>query len=339
MSTKPASAASDVGSSKRTGLPIPSLDITVLMGGPSKERDVSFMSGRAVADALIRSGHQVITSDISPENASVLDRDNIDVVFITLHGEFGEDGQVQSICQQKGLAYIGSDLRSSRLAMDKDASKRIFRQAGLPTPEWVVVNRSMTAQHRKGLISSIPLPSVIKPVGGGSSVDVFIVQSQRERSDAVEKLLNEYSKAMVEEFIAGREMTVGILAERALPIIEIRPARPFYDKTAKYEDDATEFIFDLNLPDEVYCYLQDISLKAHNALGCRDFSRVDFILSSYAEPYLLEVNTIPGFTSHSLLPKAAAADGISFEELCNQIVALAWKRARSNQHGTERKRV
>ena len=339
MSTKPASMASNTRSSKQTDLSIPSLDIVVLMGGPSKERDVSFMSGQAVAEALTRRGHRVVSSDISYEDTSVLDRDGIDVVFIALHGEFGEDGHLQDICEQKGLIYVGSDPQSSRLAMDKDASKRIFKQAGLPTPQWVVVNRSMTAEHRNGLISSIPLPSVVKPVNGGSSVDVFIVQSQQERTHAVEALLDEYGKAMVEEFVAGREMTVGILAERPLPIIEIRPARPFYDKVAKYEDDATEFIFDLNLPEEVYRYLQDVSLRAHNVLGCRDFSRVDFILSSDTKPYLLEVNTIPGFTNHSLLPKAAAADGISFEELCNQIVALAWKRARYNRHEKERERV
>lgn len=328
MRTRTGSISSKQERSKSSGSVVSSLDITLLMGGPSRERDVSFMSGRAVAEALRRCGHRVTTSDISPNDTSALQRDGIDVVFIALHGAFGEDGQVQTLCQQRGLIYVGSDPQSSKLAMDKDASKRVFLQAGLPTPGWVVVNNTMNAAERDEIIASSPLPSVVKPVDGGSSVDVFIVRDRPERTEAVEKLLDEYAQAMIERFIPGREMTVGILAEEALPIIEVRTTRPFYDKTAKYEDDTTEFIFDLNLPGETYRRLQSLAVEAHKVLGCRDFSRVDFILGRDGTPYLLEVNTIPGFTTHSLLPKAAAAAGITFEELCNRIVTLAWNRAR-----------
>ncbi len=303
----------------QVGLRTDVLDITVLMGGPGSERDVSIMSGRSVADALKRCGHRVTTADISPDDTSALDREGIDAVFIALHGTFGEDGRVQRLCEQRGLSYVGSGPAASALAMDKDASKRSFRRAGLATPEWVVIDRSAK--------SDFPLPCVIKPIDGGSSVDVTIARDEATRDAAVGNLLADDGRAMVEAFIPGREMTVSILADKPLPVIEIRPAREFYDYIAKYDDDATQFIFDTQLPPAIARHLQAAALTAHRALGCKDFSRADFILDPDGTVWLLEVNTIPGFTTHSLLPKAAAAAGISFEQLCERIVRLALERA------------
>lgn len=303
------------------------LDITVLMGGPGNEREVSMMSGNAIAEALRRCGHRVTTADISPTETSALERDGIDVVFIALHGVFGEDGQVQRLCERRGLVYVGSGPSASELTMDKDASKRLFRRAGLTTPDWVVIDRSAPPGRRDELLAEIQLPCVLKPIDGGSSVDITIARDEATRDAALENLLAACGRAMIEAFIAGREMTVSILAERALPVLEIRPAREFYDYVAKYEDDATQYIFDTQLPPAIEMHIQAVALTAHKVLGCKDLSRADFIVDAEGTPYLLEVNTIPGFTSHSLLPKAAAAANISFEQLCDRIVRLALERA------------
>ena len=302
------------------------LDVTVLMGGPGSEREVSLMSGRAVAEALTRCGHRVTTADIDPDDLSALDRRGAQVVFIALHGDFGEDGQVQRLCERRRLPYVGSGPEASGLAMDKDASKRLFRRAGLATPRWVVVEGACPPAQRRRRLAAVPPPCVLKPVCGGSSVDVTIARDGRARDAALAGLLDKYGKALVEAYVPGREMTVGILAGRALPVVEVRHRREFYDYVAKYADDGTQYLVDVDLPAQMTRRLQDDALRAHAALGCRDFSRVDFILAGDGTPQVLEVNTIPGFTSHSLLPKAAAAAGISFEELCRRLVLLAWAR-------------
>jgi D-alanine-D-alanine ligase len=284
------------------------------------------MSGRGVAEALVRCGHKVTASDIGPGDTSALRREGIEVVFIALHGEFGEDGSVQRLCEEANLRYVGSGPEASALAMDKPASKLRFRRAGLATPDWVVVDRGCLAAERRALLSAVPPPCVVKPTGGGSSVDVVIARGEAARDAALDDLLEKYGRAMVEAFVAGREMTVGILGERPLPIVEIRPAREFYDYVAKYHDDATEYVVHPPLPTAAAQHLQAAGLTAHRALGCRDFSRVDFILGPDGLAHVLEVNTIPGFTSHSLLPKAAAAAGIGFDHLCDAIVRLAMER-------------
>ena len=324
MPAEPLAAQGAVDAAGRRTRP---LDITVLMGGPGSEREVSFMSGRAVAEALRRCGHRVTTADVGPEDTAALDREGIETVFVALHGAFGENGQVQRLCEQRGLCYVGSDPSASELAMDKDASKRLFRRAGLATPDWVVVDGALSPPDWGGLLAGVPPPCVLKPVDGGSSVDITIARDDATRDAALEGLLARYGRAMVEAFIEGREMTVGILADRPLPVVEIRPAREFYDYVAKYEDDATEYILDTQLPPAAVEHLRAAAVTAHKALGCRDFSRVDFILTPAGVAHVLEVNTIPGFTSHSLLPKAAAAANVSFEQLCDRIVQLALNRS------------
>ena len=302
------------------------LRITVLAGGAGSEREVSLESGQAVAEALRRCGHQVATADITPNDTSALDRPEVDIVFIALHGTFGEDGQVQRLCEARGVSYVGSGPEASALAMDKDAAKRAFRRASLATPDWVVIEASQAPEERSALAEEPALPCVVKPVNSGSSVDITIARDPASRDEAIERLLGNYGRAMVEAFIPGREVTVGVLGDRPLPVVEIIPRREFYDYIAKYQDAGTEYVCPAQLRPAVAEHLRAAGLAAHRALGCRDFSRTDFILADDGTAYVLEVNTIPGFTSHSLLPKAAAAAGISFEQLCDRIVQLALER-------------
>jgi D-alanine-D-alanine ligase len=302
-------------------------DITVLMGGPSNEREVSLLSGAAVAEALEQAGHRVTRSDITPRNTAALDRPGMDVAFIALHGDFGESGEVQQLCEEKGVRYTGSPPRASRLGMDKAASKQLFRRCDIETPDWMIIEKFHTPEDVGGWLREIDPPVVVKPVDGGSSLDVYICPDVASRDEALEEVLDTYGRALLEQFVAGREITVGILGDEALPIIEIIPSHKFYDYDAKYADDAgTRYIVNPPLGEDVARRLRDEALKAHNAMDCEDFSRVDFILDQDDVPHVLEINTIPGFTAHSLVPMAARAAGIEMPELCDRIVRLAMER-------------
>jgi D-alanine-D-alanine ligase len=304
------------------------LKITVLAGGPSAEREVSLASGRAVAAALRALQCDVETADISPGDLSALDRP-VDAVFIALHGTFGEDGQLQRILERRGITYCGSDAAASALAMNKVASKRRFVEAGVPTPPFDLARRNRAGD----ICAKARFPLVLKPVAEGSSVDCHLIRDPDSLRPALDQLLETYNECLVERYIDGPELTVSILDETALPVCEIRTPRDFYDYQAKYLDDTTEYLFDrIPLPSSCLANVQRLSLAAHRALGCRHFSRVDWKIDAATnEPYCLEVNTIPGFTDHSLLPKAAARAGISFERLCARIVELALSRGRDDR--------
>ncbi len=307
------------------------LDITVLMGGPSSERQVSIMSGEALAGALESRGHKVSRADINPHDTSALDRSGIDVVFVALHGEFGESGDVQRLCEQRGLCYTGSGPRASELAMDKAASKQIFKRAGLATPDWMVIENFHAPEDIQRWLSELPLPMVVKPLDAGSSVDITIAHDEKARSNAMEEVIDRYGRCMVEKYVPGREVTVGILVQEALPVLEVVPDGDFYDYFAKYDDSAgTRYVFDNGIDEALCRKIQQEALVAHRALECRDMSRVDFVLDDNMTPQVLEINTIPGFTGHSLLPMAAARAGISFGELTERIVAEAMKRKSPN---------
>jgi len=322
--TKKAPSVPPAGSSAQD---FDSLDITVLMGGPSSEHDVSLLSGGAIADALESLGHRVTRSDIGPKDVSAIDRPGIDLVFIALHGWFGESGHVQELCERRGLRYVGSNPLASRIAMDKHLSKQAFRKAGLLTPDWAIVRTDSDSSNSMRLARSLPLPVVVKPVDGGSSVDVTIAHDEAVRDKAIESLLEQYASAMVERFIKGREMTVSLLGDEALPLIEVIPGREFYDYTAKYADGAgTRYSFKHGLDAVKEGCLLDLALQAHRRIGCDDMSRVDFILDDAGKAWLLEINTIPGFTSHSLLPMAGAKVGLDFSGLVDRIVRLAMRR-------------
>jgi D-alanine-D-alanine ligase len=320
------------------------LKVAVLAGGIGAEREVSIESGRCVAEALKEAGLNVITADITPDNTDILEDASIDVFFPALHGKFGEDGRLQQILEDKSLLYTTSGPAACKLAFDKIAAKKLFAEAGIDVPAAIeftkapnvirrmpygsegTEDRAQMAEDRH-LTSDFRLPTsdkyTVKPLRQGSSVGVAIVNEQCEVISAAQKCLSEFGDCMIEEFIPGREITVGILCDQALPIIEVRTERPFYDYQAKYIDEQTQFLFDTITDPALTARIKTTALDCFNALGCRYFARVDFILSDEQKPYILEVNTIPGLTTHSLLPKAAAKAGFSMSRLCVRIIEAA----------------
>ena len=326
-STQVATPASATRSHEaQPGLTGESLAVTVLLGGPSSERQVSLKSGKAVAEALEQMGHDVVRADISPNDLTAFDRQKLDVIFPALHGAFGEDGGVQKLMEKRHIRYCGSDARASRLAMDKMLSKWRFLQAGLPVADGGLIERKDGKELRERLMDRLGLPVVVKPVDQGSSIEVIVAREENIRCRAIDHLLGKYGRCMLERFVPGREITVGILAGQALPVVEIVTPDGMFDFQSKYESESTKYLLDIDLPAETYKYLQWIGLQAHRVLGCRDFSRVDIRLGPASRPAILEVNTIPGVTSRSLLPMAAAKAGIDFPHLCDQLVRIAQKR-------------
>lgn len=293
--------------------------IAVLMGGPGSERDVSMATGKGVAKALRSLGAEV--SEIDVRGADFELPAGIELAFIALHGTFGEDGQVQRILEERGIPYTGEGVAESELAFDKIRSKEAFREHGIATPYWQIITAS---QH-----PTIPIPIVIKAPRQGSTVGVHIIRNEREIDAAIADASTYDRELLVEKFIAGRELTIGILGEQALPIIEIIPRGGFYDFTNKYPflnpsaGGGAEHVCPAKLPEEQTGVLQDLALRAHRALGLQVYSRVDVMLPETGEASVLEVNTIPGMTEASLLPEAAAAAGVSYPELCARIIELS----------------
>jgi len=299
------------------------LKVAVLFGGIGAERDVSIQSGRCVAEALQQGGFRVVTADVRPDNLDILQDGSIDLFFPALHGLFGEDGRLQQILEDRSLLYTGSGPAASRLAFDKMASKKLFERAGVATPCVIELSAGSDIRRIEEQLRHFAQKYVIKPVRQGSSVGVSIVSTAAEALATARQTLAEFGDCMIEQFVCGREVTVGILCGRALPIIEIRTQNAFYDYQAKYVDEGTQFLFDSIEDPAAVARVSRAAVDCFNALGCRHFARVDFILSQEAVPYALEVNTIPGFTSHSLLPKAAAKTGLSMSQLCVKIVEAA----------------
>ncbi len=316
-----------------TGKPrVTPLKITILAGGPGSEREVSLNSGAMACEALRRLGHCATIRDVHPEDLTALD-EPADVLFVALHGEFGEDGRLQQILDERGLVYTASGAEASALAMDKVHAKARLIEHGIPTPWFDVVKPARLEQAAR----NYQFPVVVKPRASGSSVDTYIARSRDAFKTALKHVTARYGAALVEKYIDGYELTVGILQGRALPVCEIRTKREFYNYQAKYIDDDTEYLFDLGLPGQLLKAVQADSEKAHAVLGCRDFSRVDWMVEAVTlEPYFIEVNTIPGFTSHSLLPKAAAQAGIDYNSLCQRIVEAAMARGRPQTNQKDR---
>jgi len=300
------------------------IKVAVIMGGIGEERDVSIQSGTCVAEALKQAGFNVITSDIGPDDIDILEDDIIDVFFIALHGKFGEDGRLQQILEDKSLLYTGSGPTASRLAFDKIAAKKAFAKAGVITPKAIIFDEKSDA---KELAKELPLPGekfVVKPIRQGSTVGVTIVDNSTSAIADARQCLKTFGDCMIEEYIDGREITVGILGKSPLPIIEIKTKTGFYDYEAKYIDEQTQYLFDTIDDVELADKISAAAINCFNALGCRHFARADFILTKNRVPYVLEVNTIPGFTNHSLLPMAAAKTGLSMSDLCTKIIEAAY---------------
>lgn len=308
---------------------IPSgLKVAVLMGAVGSERQISLQSGKCIADALRKTNLlEVIEQDYQPDSPGILDDKSINVFFLAFHGRFGEGGDMQKICEKKKLVFTGCDSKSSRLAFDKIACKKALRRAKLPTADAVEIRNLSQLSDIGSKLEKIGPKFVIKPICQGSSVGVRIVEGAGNAKAIAEKCVEQFGDCMLEKFVAGREITVGILGNAALPVIEIRTTHQFYDYDAKYNDDATQFLFDTITDEQTLQRINDVALKSFNALGCRDFSRVDMILDRDSIPYVIEINTIPGFTTHSLLPKAAAKAGIDMEQLCLRIIKSAIERA------------
>lgn len=293
--------------------------VAVLMGGPSSERRVSLATGAGISKALRSLGIDVIDVDVHDRNIAL--SGDVDLAFIALHGTFGEDGQLQRILEERGIAYTGDGVRESELTFDKIRSKQKFIQHGVSTPEWEVVH--------PGQRPRMPVPLVAKPSREGSTVGVHIVKKVEELDVALADAAKFDSDVLIEKFIPGRELTVGILGDHALPIIEIIPKGGFYDFDTKYpflnpkSGAGAEHVCPAKIDSASTGRIQQMALRAFRALGLRVYGRVDVILSETSEPFVLEVNTIPGMTEASLLPEAAAAAGISYVDLCLRIIELS----------------
>jgi len=294
--------------------------VAVLCGGPSSEREVSLRSGSAVTKALRALGANAYEIDV--QNGDFHLPDGTELAFNALHGTFGEDGTVQAILENKGVLYTGEGVEGSRAAFDKIESKRRFIEHGVPTAPYVTL--------QKGEILNLAVPYVVKVPCQGSSVGVYIVKEAAEGETALEKAFAQADTILVETFVSGRELTVGILGEAALPIIEIRPRGGFYSYENKYtwtnRGGAAEHECPARLSQAEKEIVEQAALAAHRALELEIYSRVDVILNKNREPQVLEVNTIPGMTETSLLPEAAAVAGISMAQLCERVVRLSLER-------------
>lgn len=287
--------------------------MAVLKGGPSSEREVSLRSGAAVAAGLREAGYKVTEVDV--QGTALTLPPGIEAVFVALHGEFGEDGQVQAILERMGIPYTGSDPRSSRISFDKLLSKKAFSANSIPTPVYEVLQRGGRRQ--------VDLPVVVKPACQGSSVGVNRVLSEQEWDAASSDTWKYGDSIIVEKFIPGRELTVGIIGESALPVVEIIAPGGWYDYKAKYTKGATRYVVPAAIDDAIARKCQDVALRTFKVLGCSDLARVDIRLSPENEIFVLELNNIPGFTETSLLPKAAAEAGMGFSALCDRIMNMA----------------
>ncbi|HTL54828.1 MAG TPA: D-alanine--D-alanine ligase [Candidatus Limnocylindrales bacterium] len=296
------------------------LRITVMLGGPSAEREVSLRSGAAVAQALRSLGHDVFELDPQPEG---WDLPACDVVFLALHGTYGEDGTVQRKLEELGMPYTGCDSEASAVAFDKFITKERCVAAGVPTARFLLID-SVSASWPMGWNP----PIVLKPVRQGSSVGLHFVERVSDWSPALLESMRYDSQVLMEEKIIGRETTVGILAGQPLPVVEVRPRTGVYDYRSKYTSGATEYLCPAPFDEATTQRIQAAGLGAFQAVGGRDYGRIDIMVRADGEPVVLEVNTLPGMTETSLLPKAAAAAGIGYAELCQRMVDLALQHPR-----------
>jgi D-alanine-D-alanine ligase len=330
--------------------------IAVLMGGTSDEREVSLSSGAQVARALREAGHEVVAVDTvqgvlsadaerrlladgvraappASVELAVLDEsqtvaltrepalEGIDVYFLALHGGTGEDGTIQALLDVAGVAYTGSDRLGCSLAMDKEVTKRLLRDAGIPTPEW------LTGPCSAGEVEeTLGLPVIVKAAGGGSSLRLVLAHDRAELEEAIEESASWNDLVLFERYHPGRELTVGVVGEEAFPVGEIVPEHEIFDYECKYQPGKAEEIFPADLPEALSDRLRALALQVHRTLRLRDFSRVDFIVDDAGEVWCLEANALPGMTANSLLPKAAQAAGVAFPELCDRIARLARER-------------
>jgi len=322
-----------------TKKPATSKKIGVLMGGTSSERDVSIRSGLAIYQGLQELGYNSALVDVGRDIVNVMKKEKVKVAFLALHGGLGENGAVQGMLEVLGIPYTGSSILASALAMDKEASKKIFAYHGLNTAPFMVVEKGKKKKGKsdknqvpglKGVFTwpdfpepDFQLPWVVKPASEGSSIGVSIVRDKAEVNATIEKTFDVDSRIMIEKFIQGKEVHIGILGTRVLGGVEVRPSVEFYNYEAKYTSGLTDYIMPPEIDQKTYEQAKTAALQAHMALGCSGATRVDFMVDESNMLYILEVNTLPGMTTTSLLPKIAKSEGLSFNDLIEEIVRLA----------------
>ncbi len=313
--------------------------IGVLMGGFSSERDVSVRSGLAIYQTLQELGYNAVLIDVGKDIVNALKKEKARFAFLALHGGMGENGAIHGMLDVLGIPYTGSGVLASALAMDKEMSKKIFSYHGLPVAPYLVVTREalgLKGKKRGGKPIDdsrftihkdidFPLPWVVKPAAEGSSIGVSIVSEQTKLAQTLEKTFSYDRRAIIEQFIEGKEIHIGMLGSRVLGGVEVKPSLEFYNYEAKYTSGLTDYIIPPEIDDAVYEKAKDTALQAHIVLGCSGASRTDLIIDMNGTPYVLEVNTLPGMTSTSLLPKIARSAGLSFKDLIEEIIRLAVK--------------
>ncbi|PKK39068.1 D-alanine--D-alanine ligase [Clostridiaceae bacterium JG1575] len=313
------------------------MKIGVLMGGVSTEREISLRTGENLYESVDSSRHEKVRIVLNEKKDVFEACKDLDFALLALHGQFGEDGRVQGILEAMGIPYSGSDVKSSALAMDKDLSKKVLAQSGLPVADWVMVHSLEEAQRIAGPFLKEKGKVCVKPNSGGSSVMTFLCETTEELAHAVQEALTVDWEVMVEEFICGDEITVPILGGRVLPTLLIRAQSGFFDYTAKYQDEAhggaKEEVIDL--PEPLKQRVEDLALATYHTLKCSVYGRVDFILRE-GVPYLLEINTLPGMTATSLIPRSAKAAGMDYAQLVERIIelSLAQRRREGEKTGT-----
>lgn len=306
--------------------------IAVLYGGVSGEREVSLSSGKGIIEALKRNNHDVIGIDFNPKKMHELIDLDVDLVFIGLHGKYGEDGRIQGLLDMLEIPYIGSDVLGSALAMDKAKAKQIFQTYDIPIAEskaFRINNKNEIKAVAKEINTLFSPPFVIKPNREGSTLGLTIVNDTKQIEEAVKNAVESDDVIIVEDYIKGREITVSVLGsigeEKALPIVEIIPKNSFYDYESKYSPGGSEHIVPASINDKLTKKIQGYAVLAHQALGCKTYSRVDFLLQDNEIPIILEVNTLPGMTPTSLFPDAAKEAGMSYDDMIEQLVQLSLK--------------
>jgi D-alanine-D-alanine ligase len=290
-----------------------------MMGGLSREREISLKTGKAILKALTEKGYTVTSIDVGNDIAEKMVKEKVECAFLALHGRFGEDGTIQGMLELMRIPYTGSGVLASALAMHKIMSKKIFLCEKIPTPRFEVFQRE---EIKKDLPKrfSLPLPVVVKPAREGSTIGISIVWKDEDLGPALKQAGKYDEEILVEEFMKGKEITVGILDNIPLPVVEIVPKSGFYDYYSKYTKGETQYILPARIPREKYLHAQEISLGAFQKLGCSGVARVDLMTDENEDPFVIDVNTMPGMTETSLLPKAANYAGIPFEDLVERIL-------------------
>jgi len=299
--------------------PLKKMKIGVLLGGLSREREISLRTGKAIRKALVEKGYTACCIDVGRDIAEKLMKEKIEIAFIALHGRYGEDGTIQGMLELMGIPYTGSGVLASALCLHKIMAKKILLHENIPTPPFEFLKREEVEKEALGKIS-LPLPLVVKPAREGSTIGISIVRREEELPRALKEAGKYDEEILIEAFMKGKEITVGILNDIPLPIIEIAPRSGFYDYHSKYTKGETEYIIPARILREKYLHAQEISLRAFQALGCSGCARVDLMTDEEGNPFVIDVNTMPGMTETSLLPKAAEFVGISFGELAERIL-------------------